>query len=37
MISATAEVFAAAPWSVVERGSTYPRIPARERLRVRIG
>lgn len=37
MISATAEVFAAAPWSAVERGSTYPRIPARERLRVRIG
>ena len=37
MIAATVEVFAAAPWSVVERGSTYPRIPARERLRVRIG
>ncbi|MER7609110.1 cytochrome P450 [Nocardioides sp. NPDC127503] len=37
MISATVEIFAAAPWEVVERGSTYPRIPARERLRVRIG
>ncbi|MFE6510495.1 hypothetical protein ACFVDI_12005 [Nocardioides sp. NPDC057767] len=37
MISATVEIFAAASWSVVERGSTYPRIPARERLRIRVG
>ncbi|MFE6649305.1 hypothetical protein ACFVJS_22250 [Nocardioides sp. NPDC057772] len=37
MISATVEIFAAAAWSVVERGSTYPRIPARERLRIRVG
>ncbi|MFI5627507.1 hypothetical protein ACIA03_28890 [Nocardioides sp. NPDC051685] len=37
MIAATVEVFAGATWSVVERGSTYPRIPTRERLRIRIG
>ncbi|NGN91355.1 cytochrome P450 [Nocardioides sp. KC13] len=37
MISATVEVFATATWSVVGRGSTYPRIPARERLRIRTG
>ncbi|MBG6097218.1 cytochrome P450 [Nocardioides luteus] len=37
MISATVEIFAGASWSVVERGSTYPRIPARERLQIRVG
>lgn len=37
MISATVEVFAGAAWAVVESGSNYPRIPTRERLRVRIG
>ncbi|OIJ27423.1 cytochrome P450 [Nocardioides luteus] len=36
MIAATVEIFAGASWSVVERGSTYPRIPTRERLRIRI-
>ena len=36
MIAATVEIFAGASWSVVERGSTYPRIPTRERLRIRV-
>jgi fatty-acid peroxygenase len=37
MLSATVEVFAASSWNVVQRGSTYPRIPARPQLRLRIG
>ena len=36
MIAATVEMFAAASWDISERGSNYPRIPARERLRIRM-